>query len=315
MRKCKKSRDLEGILKISQTYSTNVLKGAFPNMIKNKLKKDSNYVITIKNNHCVIEYKNQKRTKGNYICKIAFPDVDGFKKLFSEELFSKFFVFLHYNFNVSNSKFSSRDFLKFLGKEITYRKVDLMNQRLSNYSKAIMSLKIYWETPYSKTDIKGVVPFIGVLFKDGYCTVDFHKEYIESMKDSFYHLPQVIGQLSFNAFIIADFVYTHARKNRTNEFAITMETLYKKLGMLPIEEIRLKYDRSFNKVIKEPIYEALDEIIQIMDKVTVFNMEIELPEIDSDKLEDFLNSKIKIKLTGYNDSIKPKHRQKRFNKS
>ena len=311
------SNELPEVLKIAQGHPTNAMKGMFPNMEKNRLIKDENYKCKNVNQTYLVEYGTPAGKIKNYETKIAITDLPSTRFPIKDVVFSKFFTFLHYQFDRQGScykfTFTSREFLKFLGKEPTPNIIKKTNMKIRTYCEEVFpNIRLKWSE--GKTNFATIVPFAGVGIKRGVVVFEFAPSYADSIsnnkKNRFYNLPKEVGTLSEHAFLMADFIYSHARQSRKNEFKLTIKTLYKKTGLPSYEEIQKgTHVRNTSKKIKEPFYKALQEIkdtvgIESKDILSIhkeknkmeYKLEIQEDEIKSDKWEDFLNSKINFKI-------------------
>ena len=291
------------ILKVAQNQTTNALKGAFPNIAKNRIVKDNNYIQSIQANHYTIEYKTLKGEKKNYKTKIAINDLPNVKLAMNNVMFYKFFTFIHYQFNRQGTylfSFNSREFIEFLGKEATPKIVEKTNAKINKFCKNILPyIKLKWWR--GNTESKTITPFAGTEIKRSIVSISLEVSYAESIRNSYYELPIEAGKLGENAYLIADYIFTYARECKKDNPTLTYGTLYKKTGLPSYEEVQAgSYERNTNKAIKEPIYKALKEIQETLNN----KLEMEFSEINSEKWEDFIKGKVFIKILDYNEQCK-----------
>lgn len=293
---------LHDTLKISQNHSTNTAKGIFPNLIKDRLSKDSNYKVSKKENYYIVEYQTKTGIKKEYKTTIGIKDVPTIK-IIDDITFNKFFTFIHYQFNVNNNylfSFNSSLFLEFLGKENQTRdQKKRINAKINKYCKNILShIQLKWEKRGNQS--KTITPFPNVGIKNSIVTISLEVSYADELKNSFYEVPKEIGQLSENAYLIADYIYIYARNVKKDEFNLTKKTLYKKTSLPTYEEVKNgAYDRNTNKAIKEPFHKALMEIIKILNHKLI----VDYKKTNTEKWEDFLKEKINFKILDYGNTI------------
>jgi len=317
--RCKKSihegESLINVIKISQSHSTNILKGAFPNMSKNRLGKDKKYKQGEKAGENGKLFTLEYCTNKHYETKIGIEELPGTKFFLDDPIFNKFFTFLHYQFNKNGyCRFNSKEFLDFIGKEPTPDRLKKLNSKLDSMCwLTLPCIKLRFRI--GEKESKTIVPFPATGVSRGIVDITFEESYAKSIKGSYYHLPYDVGKLSKNAYLIADYIYSYARAAKKNEFSLTMETLYKKSGLPLYEGVK---DRNTNRAIKEPIYKCLQEIketIGVPDKYlengtavpiyeVAYKLIIKEDELNSENWENFLASKIHIKIVGYDQICK-----------
>lgn len=293
-----KGKVLPNMLKVSQNQTTNALKGAFPNMAKNRIIKDSNYKESKYADHYTLEYKTLKGEKKNYKTKIAINDLPNIKLLMHDIMFYKFFTFMHYQFTKQNSysfDFNTKEFIEFLGKEPTPKVIEKTNAKLNKFCKDVLPyIKLKWWR--GNTESKTITPFAGVEIKRSIVSISLEVNYADSIKNSYYELPIEAGRLSDHAYLIADYMFTYARESKKDNPTLTYGTLYKKTGLPSYEEVQEgSYKRDTNKAIKEPMYKAIKEIQTTLSH----RLELEFSEVNSDKWEDFIKGKVFIKILNY----------------
>ena len=155
------------ILQVSQSQVTNALKGAFPNLEKDRIEKDENYTHETRQNRYVIEYQGINGLKKKYKTKIAINDLPSVKLPMGDIVFSKFFTFIHYQFNKQGSylfSFNTREFIAFLGKEPTPKVIEKTNAKVNKFCKNVLPfIQLRWSkgayeseqiTPFAGTSIK-----------------------------------------------------------------------------------------------------------------------------------------------------------------
>jgi hypothetical protein len=310
------------ILQVSQNHNTNALKGAFPNLEKNRLEKDENYTQEVRQHYYVLTYMTTSGEKKNYKTKIAINDLPSVKLPMNDIVFSKFFTFIHYQYNKQGSylfSFNTREFLAFLGKEPTPDIIKKINAKINKFCKNVLPfIQLRWSK--GAYDSEQITPFAGAGIKKGIVKISFEVSYADSIKNSYYNLPSGVGKLSEHAYLMADYIYTYARSAKKDEFTLTFGTLYKKTGLPSYDEVinNKNYNGNTNRTIKEPIYKALQEIKNIIgvpekylnNKGEInFNLVpsgkadykiiIKENELTSEKWEDFIKSKISFKIIGY----------------
>jgi hypothetical protein len=309
------------ILQVSQSHNTNALKGAFPNLEKNRLEKDENYIQEVRQNYYILTYQTATGEKKNYKTKIAINDLPSVKIPMNDIVFSKFFTFIHYQFNNQGSyifSFNTREFIAFLGKEPTPDIIKKTNAKINKFCKDVLPfIQLRWSK--GTYDSEQITPFAGTGIKKGIVKISFEVSYADSIKNCYYDLPSGVGKLSAHAYLIADYIYTYARSSKKDEFTLTIGTLYKKTGLPSYNEVQISsYKRDTNKAIKEPLYKALQEIKDIIgipekylnNKGEVnfnivpngkvdYKIIVKESELTSEKWEDFIKSKVHFKIIGY----------------
>lgn len=314
-------KPIPDILQVSQSQVTNALKGAFPNLEKDRIEKDENYTYETRQNHYVLSYKTTTGEKKKYFSKIGIKDLPSVKLPMGDIIFSKFFTFIHYQYNKHKSylfNFNTREFIAFLGKKPTPDIIKKTNAKINKFCKNVLPyIRLTWSKGVSESD--NITPFAESGIKKGIVKISFAVSYADSIENNYYNLPAGVGKLSDHAYLIADYIYTYARSAKKDEFNLTMGTLYKKTGLPSYKEVSnsSNYNGNTNRTIKEPMYKALQEIKSIIgvpekylnNKGDInFNIAsgkvdykiiIKENELTSEKWEDFINSKIHFKIIGY----------------
>jgi hypothetical protein len=310
------------ILQVSQSQVTNALKGAFPNLEKDRIEKDENYTYETRQNHYVLSYKTTTGEKKKYFSKIGIKDLPSVKLPMGDIIFSKFFTFIHYQYNKHKAylfNFNTREFIAFLGKEPTPDIIKKTNAKINKFCKDVLPyIRLTWSKGVSESD--NITPFAESGIKKGIVKISFAVSYADSIENNYYNLPAGVGKLSEHAYLIADYIYTYARSAKKDEFNLTMGTLYKKTGLPSYKEVSnsANYNGNTNRTIKEPMYRALQEIKSIIgvpekylnNKGEVnfnivpsgkvdYKIIIKENELTSEKWEDFIKNKVHFKIIGY----------------
>jgi hypothetical protein len=303
----KESDDLlPDYLRIAQTHQTNALKGALSAMGKGRLK-DDNYKAGKKSlgteTYYTLEYATVMGEKKKYKTSIAVKDLPNIRLAMDDVLFSKFFTFIHYQFNTHNKclfKFNTRLFIEFLGKAPTRNVIAKTNKKLNEYCETILpSIRLKWSARGNQSET--ITPFAMTSVKRSIITISLEVSYATELKDSFYAAPKEIGQLSENAFLMADYIFTYARQCKKNRFSLKNDTLYKKTKLPTYEEVKnsSSYKGDTNNSIKTPFYRALKEIQDTLKH----KLTLEEDELNTDNWESFKMARINFHVFNYTDTL------------
>ena len=241
--------------------------------------------------------------KKQYKTAIAIKDLPTIKLAIKDSLFCKFFTFINYQFNVHNTclfRFDTKLFIEFLGKSPTRNIIEKTNTKLNQYCEHVLpSIRLKWSDRGSQSDT--ITPFARTSVKKSIVTISLEASYANTLKNSFYEVPREIGQLSENAFLIADYIFTYARQCKKDKFKLTNDTLYKKTTLPTYEEVKnsASYRGNINNSIKTPYYKALREIQDKLDHKLVLKEDM----LDSANWESFKLSKISFQIIDYKDTI------------